>query len=67
MTYPCVFIIHKVEVMHVLFCSQFLAETQKPSIHNLKFEEFTICSLDDFVGGDKDELLLCVIRTLRKY
>ena len=24
-------------------------------------------SLDDFVGGDRDELLLCPIRTLRKY
>ena len=34
---------------------------------DLSFNEFTVPSLDDFVDGDRGELLLCSIRDLRKY
>ena len=36
-------------------------------MHDPRFDEFTIPSLDDFVGGERDELLLPPIRGLRKY
>ena len=36
-------------------------------VHDPKLEEFTILSLDDFVDGDIDKLLLCLIRALKKY
>ena len=36
-------------------------------VHDHRFEEFTIPSLDDFVDGDRDELLLCPMRALKKY
>ena len=32
-----------------------------------RFEEFLIPFIDDFVDGDRDELLLCPIRALHKY
>ena len=44
-----------------------MAKTQKPSVHDPRVEEFMIASLDDFVGGDRDEFLLCHIRALKKY
>ena len=37
-----------------------------PSMPDPRFEEFTFPSLDDFVGGDRDEGLFCPIRALRK-
>ena len=49
------------------FLPDFMAKTQNPSAPDSFFEEFPIPSLDDFVGGDQDELLLCSIRSLRKY
>ena len=48
------------------FLLGFIAKTQNPSVPDSRFEEFTIPSLDDFVGGDRDELL-CPICALRKY
>ena len=44
-----------------------MAKTQNPSAPDSRFEEFLVPSLDDFVGDDRDELLLCPIRALRKY
>ena len=41
------------------FVLDFMAKTQNPSIHNPRIEGFTIPSQDDFVDGDRDELLLC--------
>ena len=49
------------------FLPDFVAKTQNPSVLDSRFEEFSVPSLDDFVGGDRDELLLCPIRALRKY
>ena len=45
----------------------FAAKTQNPLIHDPRFEQFTIPSLDDFVDSDSGELLLCPIKILRKY
>ena len=42
------------EVLRFLFCHDFVANTQNPLIHNPRFEGFSIPSLDDFVGGDRD-------------
>ena len=43
------------------FLPDFVAKTQNPSVPDPRFEEFTVPSLDDFVDGDWDELLLCSI------
>ena len=48
------------------YLPDFVAKTQNLSVHDTRFDEFTIPSLDDFVVGDWDELLLCPIRA-RKY
>ena len=45
----------------------FVANTQNSSVHNPTMEEFTIPSLDNFVGGDRDKMLLCSPRILKKY
>ena len=39
-----------------------MAETQNLSIHDSRFEEFSVPSLVDFVGGDRDEVLLRLIK-----
>ena len=44
------------------FLPDFVAKTQNPSMPDSHFKEFSIPSLDDFVGDDRDELLLCPIR-----
>ena len=44
-----------------------MAKTQNPSIPDSCFEEFSVTSLDDFIGGVGDQLLLCPIRPLCKY
>ena len=49
------------------FLSDFIAKTQNPSVSDPHCDEFSVPSLDDFVDGDRDELLLCPIRALRKY
>ena len=48
------------------FVSDFVAKTQNLSLHGYRFEEFLIPSLDDFVGGDRDELVLSSIGALRR-
>ena len=35
-----------------------MAKTQNPSVPDSRFKEFSVPSLDDFVSGDRDELLL---------
>ena len=44
-----------------LFVPDFVPKTQNPSIHDPRFTEFTIPSLDDCMDGDRVELLLCPI------
>ena len=43
------------------FLPNFMAKTQNLYIPGSRFEEFSVPSLDDFVGDDRDELLLCPI------
>ena len=50
-----------------LFRFDFMAKTQNPSVPDSHLEEFSGSLLDDFVGDDRDELLLCPIHALRKY
>ena len=45
----------------------FVAKTQNPLVPDDRFLEFSIPSVDDFVGGDHEELLLYPIRALHKY
>ena len=66
-TPPSVFNIQGDGVREHSLIFDFIAETQNPSIHDSRFEEFTIPSLYDFMGGDRDELLLFPNRALRKY
>ena len=49
------------------FLPDFVAKTQNPSVPDSHFEDFSVPSLDDFVGGDRDEPLFCPIRALCKY
>ena len=49
------------------FLPDFVAKTQNPSVHDPQFEEFTVPFLDNFVDGDWDKLLLCLIRALHEY
>ena len=49
------------------FLPDFLDKTQNPSIPDSCFKEFSVPSLDDFIGNDWDKLLLCRSRALRKY
>ena len=52
------------EVLHLLH-SDYVAKTQYPLVHVPRFEEFIHPSLDVFVGGDRDKVLLCPSGTLR--
>ena len=49
------------------YVRNFVANTQNPSLHDPRFNEFTALSLDDSVSGDRDEFLLCPIHVLRQY
>ena len=44
-----------------------MAKTQNPFVPDPRFDEFNVPSLDDFVDGNRDELLLYPIRALGKY
>ena len=48
------------------FVPDFVDKTQNLSRHGSKFEELSIPFSDDFVGGDRDELVLCSIGALRR-
>ena len=59
--------IHGIEDPATSFLPDFIAKTLDPSVPNPCFDGFTFPLLDDFVGGNRDEFLLCPIRALRKY
>ena len=42
----------------------FVAKTQNPSVYDSCFKEFTVPSLVDFVDGDRNEMLCCLIRSI---
>ena len=44
----------------------FMAKTQNTSVHDPRFEEFMIPSLDGLMDVDRNILLLCPIRSLKK-
>ena len=48
------------------FVPDFVAKTRHHSVPDSRCDEFSVTSLDDFIGGDWDELLLCTTRALRK-
>ena len=48
------------------FLPGLVAKTQNPFVPD-SHSEFLVPSLDDFIGDDGDELLLCSIRALQKY
>ena len=49
------------------FLLDFVAKTWNPFVPDSNFKEFSVPSLDDFIVGDRDELLPCPIRALCKY
>ena len=49
------------------YLPDFVAKTQSLLVHDPRFDEFTVPLLDDFMGGDRDELLLFHIRAPQKY
>ena len=48
------------------YAPDFVAKTQRPEDSSFA-GTFSIPSLSDFVGGDRDEMLLCPVRCLREY
>ena len=48
------------------FISYCVAKTQNPCVHDSRFEEFTVPSLDDFIGGNRDKRCYVPLG-LRKY
>ena len=46
------------------FVPGFVAKTQNLSMLNFWFDEFSVNSLHDFVGGGRDEMLLCPVCSL---
>ncbi|XP_064103326.1 uncharacterized protein LOC135213276 [Macrobrachium nipponense] len=49
------------------FVPGFVAKTQDPSKPDEMFSSFTIPSLGDFTGFDKEELILCPVRAMKAY
>ena len=49
------------------FAPDFIAKTQRPEHPSSYFDEFSVPSLQDFVGADPDEMLLCPVRSLNAY
>ena len=50
------------------FLSYFVAKTQNPFVYNSCFDQFTVPLLADFVvDGDRDEILFCPIRAVKRY
>ena len=45
----------------------FVAKTQSPSLPDSHFDEFSFAFLYDFVDGDRDEMLLCPLRAMKKH
>ena len=55
------------QVLHFLLPSGLVAKIQNSSMPELRFKELTVPSLDDFMGGNRDELHLCPVRALKRY
>ena len=49
------------------FIPEFVAKNQDPSKTDPRFWSFSVPSLEDFVGGEEDELTLCPVRAVRTY
>ena len=49
------------------FLLDFVDKTQNPLVPDDHFVEFSFPLLDDFVDGDREEILLCPIGALRRY
>ena len=49
------------------FLSNFMAKILNPSVYDPRFEEVTVPSLANFVDKDRDEMLLCRVKALKKY
>ncbi|XP_076049118.1 uncharacterized protein LOC143029868 [Oratosquilla oratoria] len=49
------------------FLPQFVAKNQDPAKADPRFWSFSIPSLDDFVGGEHAEMVLCPVRAIRTY
>ena len=49
------------------FLPDFVAKNQDPSKYDERFSSFSVPSLDDFVGSDPEELLLCPVRAMKTY
>ena len=49
------------------FLPDFVAKTQNPSVYEPCFKEFTAPLLADLLDEDRDEMLLCPIRALKRY
>ena len=43
----------------------FVAKTQNVALFDTHFDEFIIPSLEDFVEGDVEEMLLCSVRAIK--
>ena len=50
-----------------LFLPDFIAKTQNASVHDLCFEELTVPSLADFLDENRDEMLRCHVRAVKRY
>ena len=49
------------------FIPEFVAKNQDPSKADPSFWSFSVPSLDDFVGGEEEEMALCPVRAIRTY
>ena len=45
----------------------FLGKTQNLFVYDLRFEEFTLPYLADFMDKERGEMLLCPVRSLKRY
>ena len=50
-----------------LFLPDFRAKTQNPSVSDSLLEKFVVPSLADFMGGDRDKMVLFPIRAIQGY
>lgn len=51
----------------ILFVPEFAGKIQNPSVHDGRYENFTVPSLQNCVGGDLDEMLLYSRQTVMDY
>ena len=56
-----------IDIYFSLKITYFVIKTQHSSIYDSRFEEFMVPLIDDFIGGDRDEILLCPVHAVRWY